>query len=197
MRPLRAFIFLAIAGLLRGADTPERFLPLFFAANRGQAPTPARYIAHGAGVRVSFMPGEARFELSGSSFSIRFDGGNPDASPEGAQPLPGRINFLGAVPNQPSILDVPLYGAVLYRALYPGIDMVYGGQGRYLKSEFLVRAGADPSLIRSRYSGADVLHIDGAGALIVSTRAGDLREEPRHPIRRRVGSEPKWRAGTV
>ena len=25
--------------------------------------------------------------------------------------------------------DVPLYGAVVYRELYPGIDMVYGGEG--------------------------------------------------------------------
>src|ERR1035441_9512465 len=57
-------------------------------------------------------------------------------------------------------------------------DMVYGGQGRYLKSEFQVRAGADPSLIRVRYSGAGELRIDGEGALIVSTRGGDLREEP-------------------
>ena len=178
MRPLRAFIFLAIAGLLRGAATPERFLPLFFAANRGQAPTPARYIAHGAGVRVLFSPGEARFELSATSFAIHFDGSNPEASPEGVQPLPGRVNFLNALPNQPSVLDVPLYGAVLYRAVYPGIDMVYGGQGRYLKSEFQVRAGADPSLIRVRYSGAGELRIDGEGALIVSTRGGDLREEP-------------------
>src|ERR1017187_5298131 len=178
MRPLRAFIFLAIAGLLRGAATPERFLPLFFAANRGQAPTPARYIAHGAGVRVLFSPGEARFELSATSFAIHFDGSNPEASPEGVQPLPGRVNFLNALPNQPSVLDVPLYGAVLYRAVYPGIDMVYGGQGRYLKSEFPGRAGAGPALIPVRHSGGGEVRIDGEGALIVSTRGGDLREEP-------------------
>ena len=178
MRVLRAFILLAVAGPLCEAATREWNLPLFFAANRGQAPKPARYIAHGAGVRVLFSPGEARFELSGTSFAIRFDGGNPEASPEGTQPLPGRVNFLSAVRNRPSVLDVPLYGAVLYRSLYPGINMVYGGQGRYLKSEFLVRPGADPSLIRVRYLGAGALRIDGEGALIVSTSGGDLRQEP-------------------
>ena len=125
MRVLRAFILLAVAGPLCEAATREWNLPLFFAANRGQAPKPARYIAHGAGVRVLFSPGEARFELSGTSFAIRFDGGNPEASPEGTQPLPGRVNFLSAVRNR-SVLDVPLYGAVLYRSLYPGINMVYG-----------------------------------------------------------------------
>src|ERR1039458_6358065 len=50
------------------------------------------------------------------------------------------------------LLEQPLYGGVVYRSLYPGIDMVYGADGRNLKSEFVVAPRAEPSAIRVRKS---------------------------------------------
>ncbi len=55
--------------------------------------------------------------------------------------------------------------------------MVYGGNGRELKSEFVVAAGADPSQIRLRYSGARPVRIDAQGGLVIPAGDRELREE--------------------
>jgi hypothetical protein len=66
---------------------------------------------------------------------------------------------------------------VAYRALYPGIDMVSGGEGRDLKSEFVVAPGADPSRIRVRYAGAGGVRIEEDGALAIPVDGRELREQ--------------------
>jgi hypothetical protein len=107
---------------------------------------------------------------------MQFEKANPSPLIEGIERLPGHANFLIGAPRdwRP---DVPLYGAVVYRALYPGIDMVYGGQGRDLKSEFVVAPGADPSRIRVRYDGAGSVRIEEDGALAIPVNGRELREQ--------------------
>ena len=81
----------------------------------------------------------------------------------------GKANYL--IGNDPSNwqTDVPLFGRVVYRDLYPGIDMFYSSSTRRLKSEFVVAPGADPSRIQIAYKGVAGIRIDEAGGLIVST----------------------------
>ena len=71
---------------------------------------------------------------------------------------------------------MPLFGRVVYRDLYPGIDMFYSSSTRRLKSEFVVAPGADPSRIQIAYTGVAGIRIDEAGGLIFSTPDGELRE---------------------
>jgi hypothetical protein len=49
--------------------------------------------------------------------------------------------------------------------------------GRRLKAEFLVAAGAGPSAIRLRYSGARRIAVDAAGDLVIATARGEYREK--------------------
>jgi hypothetical protein len=49
--------------------------------------------------------------------------------------------------------------------------------GRRLKAEFLVAAGAAPSSIRLRYSGARRVAVDAAGDLVIATARGEYREK--------------------
>jgi len=82
---------------------------------------------------------------------------------DGLDLQPGRANFLiGDDPKQWRT-DVPLYSRVVYKDLYPGVDMVYSSQARLLKSEFVVAPGADPARIRIAYSGVDGLRVDRSG----------------------------------
>ena len=62
---------------------------------------------------------------------------------------------------------------LIYRGIYPGIDMTYGGDGRSLKSEFRISPSADPSRIRLRYEGGAAPWIDTDGSLVVGV--GDRR----------------------
>ena len=67
---------------------------------------------------------------------------------------------------------------VIYRGLYRGIDMSFGGSGSLLKSEFLLQPGADAGLIRLKYSGAKSVSLDLDGSLVFELADGKLREAP-------------------
>ena len=155
------------------ADAPKPLIPVMFLKfpdGRLAAQTPEMGIEFDSGGRLLFQGrGQAAFQL-------RFDGARPEAQPEGLEPLPTRINILGGnIPAawQPSL---PAFGAVRYRGLYPGIDMVYRAANR-IKSEFVVAPGADPARIRMRFSGGQSLSVDDEGSLRVKSAEGELRDE--------------------
>ena len=73
---------------------------------------------------------------------------------------------------------MPLYGKVRYTSVYPGIDLVYYGNGTHLEYDFVLWPGADPSRIRIRFRGTDRvaltpdgdLALDAAGARLMQRR---------------------------
>jgi len=67
---------------------------------------------------------------------------------------------------------------IVYRDLWPGIDLVYSGTFDRMKYEFTVRPGADPSSIGLVYRGAKGLILDRAGRLHVQTPGGGFEDEP-------------------
>jgi hypothetical protein len=64
---------------------------------------------------------------------------------------------------------VPTYDKVTYREVYPGIDVVFYGNGQQMEFDLVVRPGADPEAIRLKVGGAGRLSIDASGGLV----AGD------------------------
>jgi hypothetical protein len=158
------------------AVTPEPdAVPLFFVPNRGQAAPKVRFMVKGSGLTAHFLPGEIELRVGGVKVTMRFEGANPKHRVEGDGRLPGHANFLAGSETNWRV-NLPLYGSVVYRELYPGIDMEYGGAGRNLKSEFLVAAGAAPSQIRVRYLGAGSPSVDADGSLVVPVAGIALRE---------------------
>ena len=63
------------------------------------------------------------------------------------------------------IWTFPYMASIIYRDLYPGVDLVYRAEGRNLKSEYIVAPEADPGRIRIRYEGASGLSVDQDGSL--------------------------------
>src|SRR5580698_6167258 len=176
----------------------EHGIPLFFVANDGQTSPEVRFMAKGSGLTAYFLKDEAVFRTSGSLLRMHLEGANPKVRIEGANPLAGRVNFFtGGKENWHA--GLPMYGAVAYRDLYTGIDMVYGGSGRNLKSEFLVAPGADPSQIRVRYLGAGEVRIDADGALAITVNGETLHERAPEIYQdrggKRVAVEGRFQAG--
>ena len=64
-----------------------------------------------------------RGEVIAGDVSMRF--GNGRAEPEPADPLPFHVNIIAG--NNPAKwrTRIPAYGHIRYRAVYPGIDLVY------------------------------------------------------------------------
>ena len=175
MRSTLFLTFILGGGISLAQTRGHGEVPVFFVANRGQAPSSVRFVASGSGLVAHLMPGEIELRASGDKVVMRFEGANPMHQIEGRRLLRGRANFLTGGESNWRV-NVPLYKSVIYRQLYPGIDMEYGGARRNLKSEFVVAPGADPSQIRVRYVGAGSPSVDADGSLVVSLAGRDLRE---------------------
>ena len=165
------------ADSLSGATTPAYGqVPLTFIANRGQVHPSVRFTAQAADMTAYFTPEEVVVDLRGRIVRLRYPGANPSPQVDGLDAQEGRAHyFIGSDPDKWTT-NVPLFGRIVYRDLYPGIDMIYSARARQLKSEFVVAAGADASRIQIAYTGADSLRLGEDGALIVLTPEGKLRE---------------------
>lgn len=62
--------------------------------------------------------------------------------------------------------NVPVYASMLYKGIYPGIDLNYYSADKQLKYDFLVAAGSDPDAISMRYEGQRSLRLDGENLVI-------------------------------
>ena len=102
----------------------------------------------------------------------------PQAS--GLEKLPGVSNyFIGQDPKKWRT-DVPHYGRIQYRGVYPGIDMVCYGKGRQLEYDLVVAPGADPRQIELAWEGVERLDVNADGDLVLATRLGEIvQKRPR------------------
>jgi hypothetical protein len=155
-------------------------LPLAFVPNRGQTDARVRYSAQQGGMSVFFTRTEAVLALAkgkrGAALALRFLGASP-AAIEGLRQGTGTVNYL--LGNDPAKWHsgLPTYGQVVYRNLWPGVDLVFrGGQGR-LTYDFVLRPGAKAADIRLAYGGTGALALDRAGNLLIPTPLGVLRDQ--------------------
>ncbi|MCP5118152.1 MAG: hypothetical protein GY953_45640, partial [bacterium] len=149
---------------------PSRQLPAFFVDRPGHGIT-----GTSTGLRATFLPGEVVYERDGRLLTLCCLQSR-QAEPELTEPLGGQANFL--LGNNPLrwITGRPLYGGVIYRDLYAGIDLVYRGGEMRLKSEFLVEPGGDPAAIRMVYEGTEAVRLEANGDLVLVTAGGEVRE---------------------
>jgi len=156
-------------------------LPLAFVPNAGQTDPRVRFTAQAAGASFFFTQKEAVLSFvkgkKGLVLRLAFLGANPDARIEGQRRGPGKVNYL--LGNDPSKwrTDLRTYGEVVYRGLWPGIDLAISGAGGALKYEFRLEPGAKVSDIRLAYRGADRLTLNRAGELLIATPLGRLRDD--------------------
>ena len=126
------------------------------------------------------LPGKfdrPRYKKENLLIKAQFIGANPNPEVIGIDRLPHNNNyFLG---NDPSKwrTDVPNYSTIIYKDIYPGIDLKYYGDGRSMKYDFVVNPGANISKIKIRYEGVNDLSVTPAGDLQANTRFGLIHEK--------------------
>jgi hypothetical protein len=157
-------------------------LPLAFVPNEGQTDARVSYSAQAGGASFYFTQTGAVFSFAkgkkkGAVLRLSFLGANPAPTIEGRTLGTGRVNYL--LGNEPAKwhTNLPTYGEVVYRDLWPGVDMVFRGASGRLKYEFHLRSGAKVSNIRLGYSGTRGLTVNRAGELLIQTPLGILRDE--------------------
>lgn len=136
-------------------------LPLIFEPNLGQTDPRVRFVTRASGItafladRENVMvlfrrrsardpndPGEPP-EIERTVIRMKLEGAESPRSFEGMDDAESTSNYF--IGNDPSkwVTNVSHYRKVADREVYPGIDLVYYGDGRSLEYDFIVRPGAD------------------------------------------------------
>lgn len=140
-------------------------LPVSFEQNRGQwsaAPREA-FRARTGTHTVELARGAIRF-LSNSGSVVQFVPGNQGrlAAPIAQEQLIGKSNYLGAGRN---ITGVPHFGRIVYKDVWPGIDLAFRIDANRVEFDWEIAAHADASRILMQFPGAERLKVDGEGNL--------------------------------
>ncbi len=124
--------------------------------------------------------GAAKEEENGviSRWVVKLDfvGANPNVRVEGREPTTAAISYFKG-PREKWRTGIKAYEGVIYRDLWPGIDLIYTGTINRLKYSFLVKPGADPGRIKLAYRGVSSLIVSDAGQLEVKTPVRVFRDD--------------------
>jgi hypothetical protein len=158
-------------------------LPLSFEVNQGQTVPQVKFLSRGNGYNLFLTSNEAVLVLSKNAAEQRSDvlkikliGANVEPQVTGEGELPGKSNYLLGNDPQQWRTNIANYAKVKYDDVYPGIDMVYYGNGHQLEYDFIVAAGADPSSIKLSVDGARKMRLDERGDLVLNIGGGEIRQ---------------------
>jgi uncharacterized repeat protein (TIGR01451 family) len=167
------------------AEVREQYgkLPLSFELNKGQTDERVKFLSRANGFTLFLTSTEAVLSLRNANktdkarrAALRMKLVGSNASPEvvGADEQSGKSNYLIGNDRQAWRTQIPNYGRVEYKQVYPGVDLVYYGNQRQLEYDFIVGAGADPKMIEMEIEGAKKLSLDRKGNLVLRTAKGNI-----------------------
>ena len=153
-------------------------LPLSFMQNRGQVPTGADFVADGSGWSLGLGRGGVQLTLGGrhseSLLRVLTPGGRL-RSVAAEQRLPGRINYFLGSDRSRWVSGAPTFARILYRNVWPGIDLAFHGNGGALEYDLDLAPGADPSRVILRFAGAGAVRPDGHGGAVITLSSGRVQ----------------------
>jgi len=161
-------------------------LPLSFVKNEGGKDSTVLFYEQGSGHATAFakegislsLTKTGRAEKAGASELVTLTPLN--ASPftvEAMDKKEGRVNyFIGKDPKKWKT-NVATYGAILYKNIYPGIDMKFYGTNSQLEYDVIVSPQADPSKVRLSYRGAKKLSLTPKGELEIALAHGSILQK--------------------
>lgn len=157
---------------------------LSFEANQGQTDRRVKFLSRGSGYTLFLTPAEAVLSLrqkqdqTPAIVRMKMAGANQNPEVVGEEKMSAKVNYFNGRDRTDWKSNVATYARIKYREVYPGIDMVYYGKQQQLEYDFIVAPNSDPRKIRLNFSGVRSLSIDQAGALVMETAAGEIRQHP-------------------
>jgi uncharacterized protein (TIGR03437 family) len=136
-----------------------------------------QYVTHAPGYSFSVTAHAATLTIGGNAVRMSVAGASPKLSLEALNRMPGNANYLLGRAVRASY---DLYSRVRWRAVYPGIDLLFRGNQQHLEYDFDIAAGRDPSRIKLAFEGIDGIRIDQSGELVL--RAGSVEIHQPKPV---------------
>lgn len=186
-----------------GATRMMQAQPACFVPNQGQWEHAARFVRRSGAMTVfledhgwvvaleerpasadSNLPGRpdprqrlAQREVSrGAAVRMSFLGSNPATEMVGEGELPGHSNYFLGSDESRWRTHVPRYSSVVYREMYPGVDVRLRENDGHLEYDLLCASGADLTDLVVEAAGADKLSIAGDGSLVIDTQIGPITQ---------------------
>ena len=122
-------------------------------------------------------PGTSTWETVHShAYDVIFDQSNTNPTVINERPAPGTSNYFIGNDKSKWASDCKTYGSLLYKDVYPGIDVRYYSDNGFLKYDLIVHPNASLAKLGLRYEGVDGLSLKD-GNLLVKTSVGEIKEQ--------------------
>ncbi|MGE5341639.1 MAG: SBBP repeat-containing protein [Candidatus Omnitrophota bacterium] len=157
-------------------------MPLYFIPNQGQLDKRVFYYVQGKDKTIYFTSEGVTFALSEKSkqkrwtVQLEFVGARKDVKPVSLEKTGTVISYFKGKESEWKT-GISAASKIMYRDLWPGIDLVYYGTVNQMKYEFVVHPGADPNRIKLAYHGAGDVRENAKGQLEVNTPAGNFHDD--------------------
>src|SRR5579864_229133 len=153
-------------------------LPLVFEANQGQSDGSVKFLTRGNGYSLFLTTGGPVLALGDKTgqgmLYLHLVGANADAQVVGLDELPGKVSYFVGNDARMWRSGIPTYAQVMYRNVYPGVNLVFYGNQEHLEYDFVLTPGANPNIIQLNFEGAKNLKLDSQGNLALSMQSGQI-----------------------
>ncbi len=163
-------------------------LPLAFEPNLGQAGGGVSYLVHHGRAVTAFSSGGTTTSMGGKQVTMALTGA-AEQDFSGTDELPSKTNYFLGSDQSKWQSDIPNYGKLLAKDVYPGIDLAYYGTNSQLEHDFIVSPGADYKQIAFGFTGQDDLSLNDQGNLVL--HAGDETLTLNAPVTYQAGEHEK------
>ena len=147
-------------------------LPLVFEPNVGQGPSSQAYMTRVGAMQFGFSANALNLRLPSANetqeLGITLVDANKDAQITASDKKEGESNYLLGNESSAWKTHIPQYGRLVYGNIYPGVDLIFYGNGGRVEHDFVVQPGADYRQIAMRYQGARKLTLSNNGDLHVA-----------------------------
>ncbi len=145
-------------------------LPLAFEPNMGQADSSVDFLVHHGQAVTAFSSAGTITSVGDKQITMSLDGAAAQVF-SGSDELSSKTNYFVGNDQSQWHSDIPNFGKLLAKNVYPGIDLAYYGTNSQLEHDFIVAPGVDYRQIAFGFTGQDNLALDDDGNLVL--KAGD------------------------
>src|SRR3990167_8462441 len=173
----------------------------FFIKNKGQAPEDILYYFQGNNGAVYFTKEKIVFQnkypiaseesstttllVREGGHQMRFEGQQDDVMISAEDKQEATLNyFVSGV----DVTDIPTYGKIIFRNIYPHIDAVFFFADNKLNYDIVIHPNGNPEDIQLAFEGIDELTVDHTGKLLLKTDAETVVHEAPHTYQQDGGS---------
>ncbi len=117
------------------------------------------------------------FIYRGHVYQIRFDGANLNSKISNKYKTEEYFNYYLGNDQSKWKTNVGGYEEIIYKDLYPNIDLHINSSDYQPKYTFFLRPGAKPGDVKMRFEGLDSIFLDNQGNLISRTSVAEVKDE--------------------